>query len=202
MRHWDGAAGGRSARRSDAHDPNFVLTATSTMDAWAVGGIRIGGHTKTIAAHWDGRTWMIAPTPSRNTDSALVDVQAVSPTDVWALGQSHSTKVTHNPPNCRTPCTEVQSSFPIAIYEHWDGHRWSPAPMSSARMMFEGAATITAARDGSVWAAGGCYWQDVVTRWNGRSWVASRHPPDVTWDATWPVRDRHRPRTACLSHSW
>jgi hypothetical protein len=95
----------------------------------------------------------------------------------------------------------VQSSLPIAIYEHWDGHRWSLAPMSSARMMFEGPATITAARDGTAWATGSCYWQNIVTHWNGHSWIPSPHPPDITWHANSPTRDRHPPKTACLSHS-
>jgi hypothetical protein len=182
-------------------DPNFRLTANSATDAWAVGGIRVGGHVKTIAAHWDGHTWRIAPTPTQNTDSALVDIQAVSPTDVWALGQSYYTKVTHNPPNCKTPCTEVQSTLPIAIYEHWNGHHWSLAPVSSARMMFEGTSTITTARDGSTWAAGGCYYQNIITHWNGHAWVPVRHPPDITWASNWPTRDRHLPKTSCLSHN-
>jgi hypothetical protein len=143
---------------------------------------------------------MIAPTPDQNTDSALVDVQAISATNVWALGQSYYTKVTHNPPDCKAPCTEVRSSFPIAIYEHWNGQHWSLAPMSSARMMFEGAATITAAPDGSVWAAGGCYYENILTHWNGHTWIPQRHPPDITWASNWPTRDRHPPKTSCLSH--
>jgi hypothetical protein len=142
---------------------------------------------------------MIAPTPTQNTDSALVDVHAVSPTNVWALGQSYYQKVTHNPPNCKTPCTEIQSTLPIAIYEHWNGHRWSLAPVSSARMMFEGASSITAASDGSVWAAGGCYYENVLTHWNGRTWVPVHHPPDITWASNWPTRDRHPPKNSCLS---
>ena len=199
VRHWDGA--GWSAIRAPfgPHDPAFVLAATSPTDAWAVGGILVRGHVKPISAHWDGHTWMIASTPEQNSDSALVDVQAVSSTNVWALGQSYYTKVTH-PASC-TPCTEVGSTFPIAIYEHWNGQRWSLAPTSSPRMMFEGSQSITVAPDGSAWAAGGCYWQDVVTHWNGHSWVPSRHPPDVTWPASWPTRDRHAPGPSCVGHS-
>ena len=118
---------------------------------------------------------------------------------MWALGESHYVKVTHNPSNCRKRCTEIQSSLPVAIYEHWNGRRWSLAPVSSARMMFEGPQTITATRDGGAWAAGGCYWQGIVTRWTGRAWVPAGTPPDVTWDPNTPTRDRHPPGPACRS---
>ena len=201
VRHWDGSRWASIRAPFGPHDPNFTLTATSATDAWAVGGQKVGSHIETIAAHWDGHTWMIAPAPTQNTDSVLVDVQAISPTDVWALGQSNFTKVTHNPPNCKTPCTEVQSSFPVAIYEHWNGQRWSLAPVSSERMMFEGSASIAAAPDGAVWAAGSCYWQNVVTHWNGHTWQPVPHPPDITWDPTTPQRDRNPPATSCLSKS-
>lgn len=198
VRHWDGARWEPVRSPFGRRDPNFAFTATSATDAWAVGGITVGSHVRTIAAHWDGRTWSIAPTPRQNIDSALVDVQAVSADDVWALGQSHYTKVTHNGPDCNgRPCTEIQTSFPVAIYEHWNGRRWTLAPSSSARMMFEGPATITAAPDGTAMAAGGCYWQDVVTRWDGRAWAPAHHPPDVTWYPGTPRR-HVRPIT-CLS---
>jgi hypothetical protein len=197
VRHWDGTRWRSIRAPFGRRDPTFALSATSASDAWAVGGVKVGSHVRTIAAHWDGHTWSIAPTPSQNTDSALVDVDAVSPDDVWALGQSHYTKVLHNPPDCNGQCTEIQSSFPVAIYEHWDGRRWTLTPSSSARMMFEGPATITAASDGTAMAAGGCYWQDVVTRWNGHAWAPAHHPADVTWYPGMPRRDRRV--TTCLS---
>jgi hypothetical protein len=189
VRHWDGTSWRSIRAPFGTRDPNFTLTASSATDAWAVGGQETGGHSRTLAAHWNGHTWMIAPTPNQNTDSMLLDVHAISPTDVWALGQSQFTHHTGN---------ETQYTFPVAIYEHWNGNRWSLAPVASER---EGLAFLAAARDGTVWAAGGCYYQNIVTRWNGHTWQLVRHPPDITWDPHQPKQDRHPPATGCLSKS-
>jgi len=66
---------------------------------------------------------MIAPAPTQNTDSMLLDVHAISPTDVWALGQSGFVKVTPHSSRCNGKCTEIRSTIPVAIYEHWNGSR-------------------------------------------------------------------------------
>ena len=198
VRRWDGTRWHRVPAPFGAQDSGFRITATSATDAWAVGGQRVGSHIETLAAHWDGRTWMIAPAPTQNTDSMLLDVHAISPTDVWALGQSGFVKVTHHSSRCNGKCTEIRSTIPVAIYEHWNGSRWSLAPVASER---EGLATLAAAPGGSVWAAGGCYYQDIITRWTGHTWQPVRHPPDIVWSATVPKRDRHPPTTSCLSHS-
>ena len=198
VRRWDGSHWRSIRAPFGPDDPSFRLAATSATDAWAVGGQRVGSHVETLAAHWDGHTWMIAPAPTQNTDSMLLDVHAVSPTDVWALGQSGFVKVTHHSPDCNGKCTEIQSTIPVAIYEHWNGSRWTLAPVASER---EGLAFLTAAPDGTVWAAGGCYSQNVVTRWTGHTWRLVQHPPDITWDPNTPARDRHLPATACLSKS-
>ena len=195
---WDGSRWRLVRAPFGPHDPGFRITATSATDAWAVGGQRVGSHVETLAAHWDGHTWMIAPAPTQNTDSMLLDVRTVSPTDVWALGQSGFVKVIHHSPNCNGKCTEIRSTIPVAIYEHWNGHRWSLAPVASER---EGLAFLTAAPDGTVWAAGGCYYQNIVTRWSGHTWQLVRHPPDITWDPHQPKQDRHPPATSCLSKS-
>jgi hypothetical protein len=197
VRRWDGTRWRSIRAPFGRRDGSFRLTATSPSDAWAVGGQLINCHVETLAAHWDGHTWMIARPPIQNTDSMLLDVHAISPSDVWALGRSGFVNVTH-PKNCNGKCTEIRTTTPVAIYEHWNGHRWSLAPVSSQR---EGLATLTAAADGTVWAAGGCISQNIITRWNGHTWQPVPHPPDITWDPTTPQRDRNPPATSCLSKS-
>ena len=64
------------------------LASTGWTDAWAVASYSRLGHDHPIAAHWDGNHWTITPTPHHNTDSALFDVIAASPTDAWAVGAS------------------------------------------------------------------------------------------------------------------
>jgi hypothetical protein len=189
VRHWDGTSWRSIRAPFGTRDPDFSLTASSATDAWAVGGQETGGHSRTLAAHWNGRAWMIAPTPNQNTDSMLLDVHAISPADVWALGESQFMNHIGN---------ETQYTLPVAIYEHWNGTRWSLAKVSSER---EGLAFLTAAPDGTVWAAGGCYYQNIVTRWSGHAWQPVRHPPDITWGPHQPKQDRHPPATSCLSKS-
>lgn len=189
VRRWDGARWESVRAPFGPRDGSFRLTATSASDAWAVGGQEVDGHVETLAAHWNGHTWMIARTPTQNTDSMLVDVHAISPTDIWALGASQFLNQTGN---------ETSFTPPVAIYEHWDGHGWSLAPVASER---EGLETLAAAPDGAVWAAGGCGTQDIVTRWSGHTWQPVRHPPDITWDPSQPKRDQHPPATSCLGKS-
>jgi hypothetical protein len=85
-----------------------------------------------------------------------------------------------------------------SLVPSWDGHNWSLAPVSSER---EGLAFLAAAPDGTAWAAGACYYQNIVTRWTGHTWRPVRHPPDIAWDPSQPKQDRHPPATSCLSHS-
>ena len=157
-------------------DPIRGFTATSATDAWAVGPT--GQRPRTNTGRTLGRhIWMIAPTPNQYSDSTLTDIHAASPSDIWALGQSSYMKTIHNPANCTRPCTEIHSSLPVAIYEHWNGQRWSLAPSSPQDV--DGPTGITAAPDGTAWAIGGCYFGDVITRWNGHTWRATHHPPAI-----------------------
>jgi hypothetical protein len=66
-------------------------------------------------------------------------------------------------------------------------------------MMFEGSSTTAAAPDGTVFAAGSCSWQNIVTRWNGHAWAPVAHLPDITWEPNTPTRNRRPPPTSCLS---
>ena len=190
VEHWNGERWNRIPAPFGRHDPIRSFAATSANDAWAVGSYRQARHSHPLAAHWNGHTWQIAPIPTRNTDSVLTDVVALTPNDVWALGQSQYVKVTHNPSNCRTPCTEIHTSFPVALFEHWNGQRWQIMP-GAAPEMWNGGTMLTATRDGGAWAAGGCYWDDTITRWNGRTWKIATHPPDRTWHGTTPRSNYH-----------
>jgi hypothetical protein len=190
VEHWNGVHWKRIPAPFGRHDPIRGFAATSANDAWAVGSYRQAGHSHPLAAHWNGNTWQIAPIPSRNTDSTLTDVVALTPSNVWALGQSQYVRVTHNPSNCRTPCTEIHMSFPVALFEHWNGHRWQIMP-GAAPQMWEGGTMLAATKDGGAWAAGGCYWDDTITSWNGAAWKIATHPPDRTWHGTAPRSNYH-----------
>jgi hypothetical protein len=198
IEHWNGKQWRLIPAPFGPRDPIRGFTTTSLTDAWAVGGYRRSGHSRTLAAHWNGRAWQIAPTPNRNTDSVLTDVAAVAPDDVWALGQSQYLKITKSPADCRAPScgTEIQQTWPVALFEHWNGERWELVP-GAAPQMWEGPTGLAVTKDGTAWAAGGCYWDDVITRWNGTAWQIARHPPDRYWR----LNTRHQERTHLVSCS-
>ncbi len=66
------------------------VDATAANDAWAVGHYfslsdQPAG-SSTLAIHWDGSAWTMVATPREGTGSSLSEVDALSLTDVWAVG--------------------------------------------------------------------------------------------------------------------
>lgn len=90
-------------------------------DVWAVGTHMAGPAGTPFAEHWDGTSWNVTrlqlPTGAISM-SALYDVKAFAPNDVWAVGT-------------------WTGDFPLV--EHWDGHRWSlvhvPVMLGTERIM-------------------------------------------------------------------
>ena len=68
------------------------VSASGPDDAWAVGNtnsISAASH-DTLAAHWDGTAWTIAPTPAAASGGRLASLYYVadlSPASAWAVGQ-------------------------------------------------------------------------------------------------------------------
>jgi hypothetical protein len=130
----------------------------SANDGWAVGG---SGNARDVAIHWNGKRWSDvqgADVGSRNV--RLFDVAALASTNVWAVGFSQI----------------FGSSAPVALIEHWDGHRWSaiksPAPGAQHSELY--AVTAVAADD--VWAFGsrstnGHYLPRLIEHWDGHRWT-------------------------------
>ena len=196
--HWDGSRWAHIRAPFGIHDPASGITATSADDVWAVGSYGVKVNARTLAAHWDGHRWMIAPTPDRNSDSMLTAVAEISPTDVWAAGQRFDYRVIHNSPKCLVRrCTEMIGHGPWTFYAHWDGRRWSAAPAPGFASMDLADQQLGVAADGSAWAVGYCGSDNLVARWNGRAWLAMRHPPDIHWVSHTPARLRVLPRSTC-----
>src|SRR5262249_53570314 len=66
---------------------NGVAT-LSGRDVWAVGATGINSFA-TLSEHWNGSSWTAVATPNTSRlNNALVDVTAVAPDDVWAVGSS------------------------------------------------------------------------------------------------------------------
>jgi len=176
--HWDGSRWRGIPAPFGPYDPLAGFTATSSSDAWAVGSYRSSrgaGGSQTLAAHWNGRTWQIAPTPNLSSGADLEDVVAVRPNDVWAIGGSQSSIGGGR-----------KQRGPFALFEHWDGRNWKTMPgVMPPRGMWEWVSSVGASEDGSAWAVGGCYFDNVIARWNGSAWAVAPHPPD-RWDQSTP----------------
>ncbi len=116
----------------------FSASAAGDDDVWAVGEQQpTDGRTGTLAEHWDGHAWSVFATPDPGTaGNSLYGVHAVSPSDVWAVGQQQST-----------------TGSDQALVEHWDGHSWNvtstPKPAGSATALY----SVTGSGD-SLWAVG------------------------------------------------
>jgi hypothetical protein len=147
-----------------------AVVALSPDDAWAVGWYHRAGasRTKTFALHWDGVGWSRVWTPNGHdsTVSALLDVSAAGPNDIWAVGRYDDRTLTL----------------------HWDGARWhrvsSPiGPSSHENLLF----SVSAISANDVWAVGryidpnGTV-KPMTMHWNGIGW-SQEWTPNVTQGA-------------------
>lgn len=118
-----------------AHGPSDVWAVGQTLNSEGVDG-------RTLALHWNGQRWTVAPTPSFSvtpgSSSGLASVVTISATDAWAVGTG-----------LNNDANEL-----IGLIEHWNGTRWqevtSPSPLNRSQWLTGVAA------DGSnhVWAVG------------------------------------------------
>ncbi len=121
--HWNGV------KWSVVPTPNgrgaFAIAAVSANDIWAVGHPSPDG---SMAMHWDGVRWSAVPTPILpnpvEEGTALLDVAAVSRTDVRAVGQ-------------------VSDGGLAGLVERWNGTVWkrTSAPNGLPRGVAASSAT-------------------------------------------------------------
>jgi hypothetical protein len=162
------------------------VAAISPSDIWAVGLMRpdLASETTTLIEHWDGFTWSVvaspAPPPRPDVDPRLarvwlVDVSAVAPDDVWAVGNADG----------RT------------LIEHWNGREWSIVPSPSPGAYSNALEGIAVRTSGDIWAVGSYAVtssaatpnDDLTEHWDGNAWKVvpaagvydgARHLDDVT----------------------
>jgi hypothetical protein len=126
------------------------VSALSSSDAWAVGGVvTVPGGATTF--HWNGTAWSQVSTPALSVFGTLDAVSGASPNDAWAAGSTMPARRVH-----------------LALYEHWDGTAWSIVPGPGATVT--GLAAVSAT---NVWAVGS---NGLVANWNGATWNAVTVP--------------------------
>lgn len=161
VEHWDGTAWAQVAAPVGSVGLNAVVAPAAT-DVWGFGSSR-------VAVHWDGTAWkrVSLPLPKGSGFGEFVGASAVSPDDIWAVGD---VSVAHGPTQ--------------ALIDHWNGRRWTsvPGPLKNKDSL-SGVAALSAT---NVWAVGetgvstatGGGLRTVTIHWNGKAWkqVPSPNP--------------------------
>jgi hypothetical protein len=114
------------------------IAAISANDIWAVGyycAVACGPDhpDETLAVHWNGTQWTRVATPTGENVSFLLDVTAVSTTEVWAVGKG------------------LNDAQPII--ERWNGSQWILMSSPAAGELHG----VSAVSGSNVWAVGSYY---------------------------------------------
>jgi hypothetical protein len=153
-----------------------AISADSANDVWIVGNYLFKVNSsdyanETYSLHWNGSTWKIVSMPlepgtNPNFEYAFGAIQANSPTDVWAVGESYN----------------ALTYTSATLIEHYNGTKWSivPSPSPGKNAGLSGVTTSNASND--VWAVGSDtnpstgLSQTLTLNWNGNAWVTVPSP--------------------------
>ncbi len=182
--HWNGSSWS-VVKSPDAGPGENVLgaaAAVSPKDIWAVGYQRLDdGVRKTLTEHWNGRSWIIAPSPRPGSASAesLLFGAAASAGRVWAVG------------------TADTASFGRTLAIAWAGGHWSTAATVSPGQGDRFLQAVAAPSKGYALAVGsylqGNQVRALAERWTGSAW--SRVPaasPGADYNSLQAVALRNR----------
>jgi len=139
------------------------VSADSPADVWAAGYVNgAGGAQHPIIEHFNGTSWSVTQAPDLSSSypaNWFNAVLAISPTNVWAIGQS-------------SPLNQTN----VALVEHFNGTSWTvqPAPGNGANSVLGFSGLVTTG-SGTLWAAGsrlpngvsgGAAWQTAIARYS------------------------------------
>lgn len=166
MLRWNGSRWSKVPLPAKVRDVN-AISASASDDVWGVGTFQSGDRYIAEISHWDGRQWSRVLARS---GAMLNDVVAISPSDVWAVGQ--------------------ERYRPLVM--HWDGRRWRASVLERAPGADEAWLSVVAGLAGDdVWAGGGSHTSELsggiihpleLFHWDGVRWTAVRHPiPGLSW---------------------
>lgn len=143
------------------------VDALAADDIWVVGiGAGFGdGQATTVplAIHWDGSNWTDVEVPRvSNRHHDLKSVVAISPNDVWAVGDSRN----------------VAGPY-LGVTYHWNGSEWSHVSSPIEAMPESSIEDVVANGPNNVWALGNAADVGVVVmHWNGSQWSTIDSPPN------------------------
>jgi hypothetical protein len=111
----------------------------SPDDVWAVGSVFNSNtqHNTTVIQHFDGKKWSVVPSPQFSSGAQLFAVKAISPSDVFAVGE-----------------TQSDNQLPSPLVAHFDGTKWSVLPTPQFKGQTVSLRAIAATSDTDIWVTG------------------------------------------------
>ncbi|HXJ65981.1 MAG TPA: hypothetical protein VNN79_19655 [Actinomycetota bacterium] len=168
----------------------YDVTAISPTNVWAVGYYTpsAGGHNRTLIEHWNGHAWNIvaSPNPVAGADNFLKGIDAVSATNIWAVGSNGR-------PGSKT------------IIEHYNGSKWvtvqgaslplggdlqDVSAISRTNVVAVGAAATSGGTDGLVERFDGAHWNQEMVPAEATAGAVLNGVSAVSGSAQWAAGSR------------
>ena len=166
VKHWNGSSWAIMRSLDPKRSASTNLTAVScpsVKSCFAVGSYTIAHNPRTLAEHWNGKSWAIMSTinPNHSASTVLNGVSCPSPKSCFAVG------------------TYTAGAKSLTLVEHWNGAFWgimrTPNPNHSKATALDGVSCPTTK---SCFAVGtvtlGASAGSLVEHWNGSSWSIMR----------------------------
>jgi hypothetical protein len=153
--HWNGAHWSLAPTPNPGvADALHGVSAVSSKDVWAVGNFYTSSNQwRSLIVHWNGSSWVKVKSPNPGTiaNTFMYGVDAVSSTDVWAVGEGEN-----------------------HLLLRWNGSKWKQTPQPQPSLGgYVVAVAALSAKD--VYGAGydpmGSTRTTIAIHWNGEGWV-------------------------------
>ena len=181
------------------------VAAISPVDVWAVGSVGdpAASLERALVLHWDGTAWADVEIgrATGGGKAALVDIQGVSPTDLWAVGYQHFQPLiirfdgeawSRSPTEIRGTLHAIEALATSQVWavgtpiQLFDGETWIEAPITRADAELVDVAAIGGQ---DIWAVGSRPAKEpgttraAVYRYSGHRWVPVEGPSITGSDA-------------------
>jgi hypothetical protein len=163
--HWNGSAWKlvTSPNATEGYNELQAVDGVGSKDVWAVGYANIAqyGSERTLALHWNGRSWKIVSTPNLGTTANILSgLTTIASNDAWAVGFGN------DPGGFAGHATAL----------HWNGTKWRLSDVAPPSAHGSELTAVDAIANDDIWAVG---WQDGATlteHFDGSTWSVVPSP--------------------------
>ncbi|MEX2422051.1 MAG: hypothetical protein WD670_09570 [Actinomycetota bacterium] len=191
--HFDGTEWAEVAIPEEVDGVFTSVAAIAPTDVWAVGfvGDPAASLERALVLHWDGVAWSTVEVNRAvgGGKAALLDIEWVSPTDLWVVGYHHFQPLilrfdgsawSRSPTDVRGTTNAIEAFATSEVWtvgdpiQRFDGTTWTAAEIVRPGADLVGVAAVAVA---DIWAVGSRPAEDVtqlraaVYRYSGRRWV-------------------------------